>query len=427
MSYPKNSASPPKLFATVVKAADGTAITSGVAAKYSTGAGSQAAGGGTCQHEGNGQWSYAPTQAETNVDGFGVQFYHTDAVGSGPNVSVVTSASVVQTGDSYARLGAPVGASVSADIAALPTVAEFNARTLAAADYTVVSDLPAAAPSAADNATAAAVAILVTPANKLATGASGIADANVTQLDGSTTPVDNLVLSLGAGGLVEKLNSMLEAAGLAYRFTAEALAEAPSGSGLTAQETANAVHNLAPTGTPAVESIGKHIDDLLAAAAAIQAITDNIDVTDVTVTTSNNAGELTIERTATFAATVSGLAIPADWLAVIWTVKGAASDDDDDAVLQVRVSNPAVVLTDGLQRIEGVAPSGSLTIASGSCTVNQAGGTVVLALKAAATAALTVRGGAAWDLRVLRPPTGEADELTTGTADIVYTVTHART
>ena len=40
-----------------------------------------------------------------------------------------------QTGDSYARLGAPAGASVSADIADVPTVAEFNARTLAAADY----------------------------------------------------------------------------------------------------------------------------------------------------------------------------------------------------------------------------------------------------------------------------------------------------
>ena len=40
-----------------------------------------------------------------------------------------------QTGDSFARLGAPAGASVSADIADVPTVAEFNARTLAAADY----------------------------------------------------------------------------------------------------------------------------------------------------------------------------------------------------------------------------------------------------------------------------------------------------
>lgn len=40
-----------------------------------------------------------------------------------------------QTGDNFARLGAPAGASVSADIADVPTVAEFNARTLLASGY----------------------------------------------------------------------------------------------------------------------------------------------------------------------------------------------------------------------------------------------------------------------------------------------------
>lgn len=79
------------------------------------------------------------------------------------------------TGDIFGRLGAPAGASVSADIAAvksdtaavledtgttldalikdIPTVAEFEARTLVAADYTVVSDLPVP-PTAADIADA---------------------------------------------------------------------------------------------------------------------------------------------------------------------------------------------------------------------------------------------------------------------------------
>lgn len=58
-----------------------------------------------------------------------------------------------QSGDAYARIGAPIGASISADIADIPTVSEFNARTLAAADYTVVSDLPVAP----DNASIAAI------------------------------------------------------------------------------------------------------------------------------------------------------------------------------------------------------------------------------------------------------------------------------
>lgn len=42
---------------------------------------------------------------------------------------------VAQTGDSFARLGAPVGASISADIAGVPTVAELDARTILAANY----------------------------------------------------------------------------------------------------------------------------------------------------------------------------------------------------------------------------------------------------------------------------------------------------
>lgn len=87
---------------------------------------------------------------------------------------------VAQTGDAYARLGAPAGASVSADIADLPTVTEFEARTIAAADYTIVSDLPTV-PSAADNATAVAAAILETPANLLKTDAAGRVEVSGTK------------------------------------------------------------------------------------------------------------------------------------------------------------------------------------------------------------------------------------------------------
>jgi hypothetical protein len=46
--------------------------------------------------------------------------------------SVGTAAtSTAQTGDAFARLGAPAGASVSADIAALPTAAEVSAQVMA--------------------------------------------------------------------------------------------------------------------------------------------------------------------------------------------------------------------------------------------------------------------------------------------------------
>lgn len=56
-----------------------------------------------------------------------------------PTVSTLTG-HTAQTGDNYARIGAPVGASISADLADVPTVTEFNARTLPSADYVVVTD-----------------------------------------------------------------------------------------------------------------------------------------------------------------------------------------------------------------------------------------------------------------------------------------------
>lgn len=64
--------------------------------------------------------------------------------------------------------------------------------------------------------------------------------SNVTELDGSAEFVDNLVLALGSGGLVEKLNTTLELDGAVYRFTLNALEQAPD-SGLTAGETGDAV------------------------------------------------------------------------------------------------------------------------------------------------------------------------------------------
>ena len=59
----------------------------------------------------------------------------------------------------------------------------------------------------------------------------GTVSADVVKIAGDTDPVDTLVSALGTGGLVEKLNSMLEAAGVAYRFTAAALAAAPTEAG----------------------------------------------------------------------------------------------------------------------------------------------------------------------------------------------------
>lgn len=102
----------------MVSATDGSAFTGSVTV-YVTGAGGTQAigsvGSGACTHEGNGFHTYLPSQAETNYDHIAFTFIGTGAVPA--TVQVFTG--YPQTGDNYARLGSPAGASISADIAAV--------------------------------------------------------------------------------------------------------------------------------------------------------------------------------------------------------------------------------------------------------------------------------------------------------------------
>ena len=121
--------------AQMVSATDGSAFTGSVTCYVTGDGGTQAAGSvgsGACAHEGNGFHSYSPAQAETNYDHIAFTFVGTGAVPA--TVQVYTS--FPQTGDGYGRLGAPAGASIAADIAALPTDADVNAACDSAlADY----------------------------------------------------------------------------------------------------------------------------------------------------------------------------------------------------------------------------------------------------------------------------------------------------
>lgn len=105
--------------AQLISKTDGTAVTTGSTEVYVTGdAGTQTASSGSpsgAVHEGQGYWSFMPTQAETNYDHVAFTFVNSSAV----NVTVQIYTSFPQTGDNFTRLGAPAGASVSADIAAV--------------------------------------------------------------------------------------------------------------------------------------------------------------------------------------------------------------------------------------------------------------------------------------------------------------------
>lgn len=140
--------------AQMVSASDGTAFT-GTVTVYVTGNGGTQAigsvGSGVCTHEGNGLHTYAPAQGETNYDHVGFTFIGSGAIPA--TVQVYTA--FPQTGDSFARLGAPAGASVSADLAVIDDlidteVAAIKAKTdLIPAAPAAVSDIPTASANAA--------------------------------------------------------------------------------------------------------------------------------------------------------------------------------------------------------------------------------------------------------------------------------------
>jgi len=106
------------VIAELVSSSDGSSVTSGTTNVYVLGdGGTQSAGSGTVTHEGNGCWSYAPTQAETNYDHIAFTFVNSSAI----SVTVQVYTTYPQTGDNYARLGSPAGASIAADISSIKT------------------------------------------------------------------------------------------------------------------------------------------------------------------------------------------------------------------------------------------------------------------------------------------------------------------
>lgn len=109
--------------AQMVSSADGSAFTGAVAVAVTGDGGTQAVGSvgsGACIHEGSGFHSYVPAQAETNFDHIAFTFTGTGAVPT--TIQVYTQ--FPQIGDAFARLGAPAGASIAADIATVDAVAD---------------------------------------------------------------------------------------------------------------------------------------------------------------------------------------------------------------------------------------------------------------------------------------------------------------
>ena len=125
-SMKKNVASQ-SIGAQMVTISDGSNFTGTVTAEVTIDNGTKTAGGGTVTHEGEGYHSYAPTQAETNGDHIAVSFAGTGALS--------------QTIQVYTTF--PQSVDNATGIADIPTVSEFNARTILSADYFIVTDYTA--------------------------------------------------------------------------------------------------------------------------------------------------------------------------------------------------------------------------------------------------------------------------------------------
>jgi len=109
----------------MISTADGSAFTGAVTVYVTGNNGSRtigSVGSGICTHKGGGDHTYAPAQSETNYDHILFSFEGTGAVPTALNIYP----GFPQSGDSFSRIGAPGGASLSADIAAIDNQIPLN-------------------------------------------------------------------------------------------------------------------------------------------------------------------------------------------------------------------------------------------------------------------------------------------------------------
>ena len=132
--YARNNATPrPILLGRVVKISDGTLETSSVSIEVSKDGGSWSAGAGTTAVN-RGEWSYVPTQGETDCETLRVVAYKTDYYSASAQVVFSASASFGHAGTDQSKIANPTstqnlsGTTIKAvtDAVALPSSASIN-------------------------------------------------------------------------------------------------------------------------------------------------------------------------------------------------------------------------------------------------------------------------------------------------------------
>ena len=227
-----------KIGVQMVSASDGTAFTGSVTVYVTGDAGSQAigsVGSGACTHEGNGYHSYAPAQSETNYDLIAFTFIGSGAVPVTVQVytaiNPVTAVPTAEANATAVRSDLGLTGSLDSAFGDIPTVSEFNARTILAADYATAGQATAIETDT-QNIQTRLPAALVSGRIDASVGAyqSGLAPPTATEnknavwnaatADHTSTGSFGYVIGL-LFGLIENVTG--------WRFTSKALEQAPTG------------------------------------------------------------------------------------------------------------------------------------------------------------------------------------------------------
>ncbi len=181
--YPRNAASPPTIaLGQILLLADGAIQTSGASVRVKTGASAWGAGAGTLDCDAtSGEWTYTPSQAETNDPFFLVVVYKASCTSQSQTIITSASATAGYAGLDWSKITAPT-TTVGLSGTTIKTATDIEADTV-----DIQSRLPATLDSgnmrssvqsmAADTLTASALAADAVAEIAAAVGGSGSSGA----------------------------------------------------------------------------------------------------------------------------------------------------------------------------------------------------------------------------------------------------------
>lgn len=155
---------------------------------------------------------------------------------------------------------------------------------------------------------------------------------------------------------------------------------------------------------------------------SVKARTDLMNLANIVVEAPVNGTTITAYRWVTLETEeIVGLAVPAGWTTIYFTVKLNTEQDDEDALIQIETSNPSAG-TDGLKYLNGAPVADRST---GSLVVDALAGTASVIIADEIMGELAERAGLVWDIKSLVTGDSSSKVLAKGYMNIRTAVTRA--